>query len=77
MMSKHKRSFGLLALATIFYVAFDIVVPEILYSDPQMQTQGGTNAVVAVGTVLMKMTPGLSLVMAALAAFLFTRERRT
>lgn len=74
-MSKHKYSISLIALAAIFYVSFDIVIPEILYSDPQMQSEGGTQAVKAIGTLLMKITPALSLVMAALAIFLYFRER--
>ena len=75
-MSDHKYSIALLALAAIFYVTFDIVIPELMYSDPQMQTQGGAQAVKGVGEILMKITPGLSLIMAALAVLLFFRERR-
>ena len=74
-MSNHKYSIGLMAFAVIFYVVFDIIFPELYYSDLQMQTQGGTQAVKAVGTVLMKVTPGISLVMLALAVLLYFRER--
>ena len=75
-MSNHKYSICLLALAAVFYVSFDIVIPELLYSDPQMRTQGGSQAVKALGEILMKITPTLSLVMATLAVLLFFRERR-
>jgi hypothetical protein len=75
-MSNHKYSISLLGLAAIFYVSFDLIIPEIIYSGPQMQIEGGAQAFKAVGTVLMKITPGLSLAMAALAAYLYFRESR-
>ena len=75
-MAKHKLSILLLAGAIAFWLIFGIIIPDVFYGSPEDATKPVEHATAAVGQVLRKISPYLTLAMVGLAAARFFKELR-